>query len=218
VKFLTSATFDRLNDAAMIASHVRGKWIPIAVVLGVAAVAFLVIECSGPRHPEFGRIYQAHFEEGLRGWKKIMEGPLRPLFPNADGCMRFGSTVLVWSLASDVSSPKCGHLYFGDRANEWEFAPCRQTRVIDVTWQDLDCQFYGKQDPRGTQAFGDSWQPFTIVVAEGQILLARTVANPSDIYVLRMAKQGGDPGSIFIEYAKASAQARPNNRDPSNSR
>src|SRR5256714_2438350 len=162
----------------------RKKWVVITVTLLAAALALILITSRGPRHPEFGRIYQTHFNETPKGLEKITRGPLHSLFNDTAGCMRLGSTMLFWNLASNASFPKTGYLYFGDRPlHKWEFAPCRHTRLGDVTGQDLDCQFYGSQHPRGKAAFGASWRTNALYVAEGQVFFARSVSYPSVIYV-----------------------------------
>src|SRR5438046_1944020 len=120
------------------------KWPLIAVALLAGALLLISIQGRGPAHPEFGRIYQTHFDETARGLEKITRGPLHALFHGTAGAMRLGSTLLFWSLASNSRSPKTGYLYFGDGPlHKWEFAPCRHARLADVTSQDLDCEFYG---------------------------------------------------------------------------
>jgi hypothetical protein len=209
----------------MIASRAKGKWILFAALLAVAAVAFIVIERNGPRHPELGRIYQTRFNEKAEGFETITRPVVNFLFkdPAASvgtaGCMRLGQTFLLWSSASNTPTQKTGYLYFGEQPlkPKWEFAPSRHTSLMDVKPQDLDCEFYTKRDARGREVFGDTWRTNCLYVAEGQVLFARAISDPSVIYVIQFAQQrGGDRvnGSILIKYLRARTEKRPNSAAP----
>jgi len=205
----------------MIASRAKRKWIVIAALLGVAAVAFIVIKRSSPRHPELGRIYQTHFDETAKGFERITRPVVNSLLkdPTASvgtaGCMRLGQTFLLWSSASNTPTQKTGYLYFGERplAPNWEFAPCWHTNLMEVKRQDLDCEFYTQRHARGREAFGDTWRTNCLYVAEAQVVFARAISDPSVIYVIQFAEQGGGDrvnGNILIKYLRVRTEKRPN--------
>ncbi len=119
---------------------------------------------------------------------------------NQDG-LRVGSALLGWSSHANSPSERNGYIYMRDEdphgGNKplWEFALTTKHRLSEVTRDDLRCEFYGMDDPRGTNIFGAAWTDgAAILVPEGQVFFARLVKDRSTIYVIYLAKQGG-PGS-----------------------
>jgi hypothetical protein len=84
----------------------------------------------------------------------------------------------------------------------WEFALTSKSHLSEVTRDDLRCEFYSMDDPRGTNVFGVAWYGSSILVPEGQVFFARLISDRSVVYVVRLAKQGGAPDSatMQIEY------------------
>jgi len=127
-----------------------------------------------------------------------------------------GPSVLGWSSHANDSRERNGYIYMRDERPEggnkplWEFALTTKSRLSAVTAQDLRCPFYGMDDSRGPSVFGDAWADgAAILVLEGQIFFARLVSDRSVVYVIRLAKQGGNGssrGTMRIEYRVFSGQ------------
>jgi hypothetical protein len=136
--------------------------------------------------------------------------------------LQVGSSVLGWSSHANNSTQRNGYIYMRDERPDggnkplWEFAMTTKRRLSDVTQDDLRCPFYGMDDPRGPNVFGDAWEDgTTILVPEGQVFFARLVADRSVIYVIRLTKQGGSGssrGTMRIEYRAFTGQ--PSNKSP----
>ena len=98
----------------------------------------------------------------------------------------------------------------------WEFALSSRKHLREVTGEDLQCEFYGMNDPRGTNVFGPrytgpntrtAWEEHAIRVPDGQVFFARLVTNRSTIYVIQLGKwsyatnaNGAHIGRIRAEY------------------
>jgi hypothetical protein len=188
------------------------KWLSVALL--ILAVVFGVFVWRGLFHPEFGRIrtaemiecrtdWQTHWQtrsEGaeakVRSWLHVSKRPQPPRY------LSIGSVSLEWSLG--------GHIYMEapDTSTPfWEFALSDRKRLADVTRADLNCEFYGRDDPRGTNVFGKAWAGRTIRVPDGQIFFARPVTNRSTIYIIRLGKHrvfidsvSGHTGRMRVEY------------------
>ena len=124
--------------------------------------------------------------------------------------LQVGPSMLGWSSHANDSAKRDGYIYMRDEQPDggnkplWEFALTTKRQLSDVTQDDLHCQFYGMDDPRGPNVFGDAWADGSaILVPEGQVFFARLAANHSVVYVIRLAKQGGmesGKGTMQIEY------------------
>jgi hypothetical protein len=128
--------------------------------------------------------------------------------PNQYG-LKVGSALLGWSSHANSPSERNGYIYMrnqepsGGNKPLWEFALTTKRRLSEVTRDDLRCEFYGMDDPRGTNIFGAAWDSATILVPEGQVFFARLVVDRSVIYVIHLAKQEGlesGKGTMQIEY------------------
>jgi hypothetical protein len=106
-----------------------------------------------------------------------------------------GPAMLGWSLRENSSIERNGYIYMKDASPGdaqgpplikplWEFALTTKHRLTEVTQNDLHCEFYGMDDPRGTNVFGEDWTGDTIRVPEGQIFFARLVTNRSTVYII----------------------------------
>ena len=220
----------------------------VAIILVLLAVVFVATWFAGrtPQHPLFGRVHVARMSESYSDtepfWqvrRKLADTArtllhLRPKGPptgsdhgvNTDYGLHVGPSLLGWSSHANSSTNSNGYIYMRDErptgGNQplWEFALSTKQRLSEVTREDLRCEFYGMDDPKGRNAFGTAWEGAAILVPEGQIFLARLVANRSLIYVVRLAKQGGirsGRASMQIEYLIATNEP-PNNPDAGNSR
>ncbi len=175
-------------------------------------------------HPEFGPFHRAHMSESpqnlwqkatahMRRWLHLSPALLQS--PNdSDYGLHVGPALLGWSIANNAPPKRDGYVYLCDvRPSEkdaplWEIALTTKQRLGDVTRDDLQCEFYGKNDARGTNVFGAAWNGRAIRVPEGQVLFARVQTNRSVVYVIRLAKQGGSQhsGTMEIEYLAVTNQ------------
>jgi len=123
--------------------------------------------------------------------------------------LKVGPALLGWSSRAYTPAQRDGYIYMrdvepsGGNKPRWEFALSTKGQLSKVTREDLRCDFYGMDDPRGSSVFGDAWGGATILVPQGQIFFARLVGEPSIIYVICLAEQGGSPsgqGTMRIEY------------------
>lgn len=200
-------------------------------------------------HPEFGPIYSAEMIEGHAGnwdaasqwqthWEKG-EATLRRWLgmrqhraPSQHG-LPIGPALLEWSLG--------GHIYMTDPQPPfepcWELALSRCAHLAQVKREDLKCDFYGVNDPRGFSVFGPryqgpntrtAWEEHAIRVPDGQVFFARLVTNRSTVYVIQLGtwryftNQNGVPiGRISVKYARvdevADRHESPNKVDGANS-
>jgi hypothetical protein len=159
-------------------------------------------------HPEFGRIYTAEMVEDQAynwqtGWEKSeakvrrwLHLPQRKVPPQYG--LQIGPALLGWSLG--------GHIYMtamepsARNTPRWEFALSARRRLRDVTREDLQCEFYGVNDPRGTNIFGPrytgvnthtAWEGHAIRVPDGQVIMARLITNRSTVYVIQLGRSRG---------------------------
>ena len=210
------------------------------IAVGVAVlVGLLWLKSADPTHPEFGRIYTAEMVESDASWQTAWERReaavrgwmgLRQRQPPAYRGLRIGPSSLEWSLG--------GYIYMNNplppSEPQWEFALSRCPDLHNVTRRDLDCEFYGLNDPRGTNAFGPTvpgidfydrrtaWQGHAIRVPDGQVFFARLVTNRSTVYVIQLGRWsyvtnavGAQNGRIRVKYVEVcEVQARPRNGEP----
>jgi hypothetical protein len=199
------------------------KRLVLALPLIVACVLVGWFIRNGSRHPEFGRIYRTEMVEEntddswQTGWerkeaalRRFLHLRQRPAPPQRG--MQIGPARLGWSLG--------GHIYMSNPDSNdplWEFALSSRKNLREVTREDLRCEFYGMNDPRGTHVFGPpytgpntrtAWEGHAIRVPDGQVFFARLVTNRSTIYVIQLGKwsyttnaNGAQIGRIRAEYA-----------------
>ena len=98
----------------------------------------------------------------------------------------------------------------------WEFALSNRKRLRDVRREDLHCEFYGMNDPRGTNVFGapysglftrTAWGGHAIRVADDQVFFARLVTNRAILYAVQLGRwtyktnaNGAHIGRIRAQY------------------
>jgi hypothetical protein len=176
----------------------------VAALVGVD-VWFLL---RSPVHPEFGKIYSANMSEShkrnMTVWdkrivsvKRWLSLPMskRQLEGGSDCGLQIGPATLGWSVRENWPPRRTGYIYLGNVESTedfpplWEIALSKTARLAEVSRDDLRCEFYGKNDPRGTSIFGTAWNGPTIVMPEGQVFFARLATNRSTVYVIRLAKQ-----------------------------
>ena len=121
--------------------------------------------------------------------------------PRQDG-LRVGPAMLGWSTASKTN----GYIYmrdmFGSTNALWDFALTTNKSLSNVKREDLQCTYYGLDDPRGSNEFGAAWFKDAIRVPEGQIFFARLVTNQSVVYAIKLAHQEivSNEGKVQIRY------------------
>jgi hypothetical protein len=123
--------------------------------------------------------------------------------------LKIGSSMLGWSSHKQKPPKRDGYIYMRDQRPDggnkplWEFALTTKARLVEVTRDDLRCEFYGMNDPRGPNVFGSAWEGTAILVPEGQVFFARLVADRSVIYAIYLAEQKdseGGRGAVRVEY------------------
>ena len=210
----------------------------IVLVLLIIAILFIAawLVRRASVHPQFGLIQ-------ITGMAMRSPYPPLTLWQKAEICVRswlrlqqrygsksdyglqVGTNVLGWSYRNNVPNNRDGYIYMcdvrpkADNGPLWEFALSNKQHLRDVTREDLRCEFYGMNDPRGTNVFGSAWRGRTIIVPEGQIFFARLETNRSVVYVVRLAKQHGVPkedwATMKTEYVVANDML-PNGVGPAN--
>jgi RNA polymerase sigma factor (sigma-70 family) len=182
-----------------------------AIVVGVgvlltAGTTVVVISRVTKNH-----IYETEMVESYRQFpivwskdRKTVSGPFlhqsRPASRNDwEAGLQVGPSLLGWSLGDWIymSNP------LPPSEARWEFALSNRKSLKDVTPDDLLCEFYGKDDPRGATVFGPNWATNAIRVHEGQIFYARLVTNSSTIYIVQLVKR-----QITTNYAWGAMLAR----------
>ena len=154
-------------------------------------------------HPQFGPVYVAEMSELLHD--------VNTPNPHRDKALQVGPALLGWSIRNNILLWRSGYIYMNDSWSwrpsvpVWEFALSRKKRLAEVTRDDLHCDYYGANDPRGASVYGTAWLKEAICVPQGQIFFARLVTNQSVTYVIRLAKQRGTDrgGTMRIEYVVA---------------
>jgi hypothetical protein len=120
--------------------------------------------------------------------------------PNQYG-FQVGSKTLGWSSHGD----RDGYIYMrdvepsGNNQPLWEFALTPKRHFFEISRSDLKGEFYGMNDPRGSQIFGTAWNGAALLVPEGQMFFARLTSNPSTVYVIKLAKQTGHAGRCTLQ-------------------
>ena len=210
---------------------------PIRRSAGVALVllgAVIVWRLMPAWHPVFGVIhhsgvihyyqYRQRMPAKFAAWVDA-HSPLRlnlcrhidcsPRLPRWDGCLTLGTNQLYWSLNNPQE--RTGWLNFStiqafSTNGVWEFAPCSQKSLMDISQADLSATFVGIGDPRGPGLFGTNWTSRALRVAQGQVVLARRVRHAGPIFVVLLRRQTGsmEAGKVAlqIEYILAPAAQR----------
>ena len=198
------------------------KRLLVALTFVGACVLIVWLVSSSSRHPEFGRIYHTEMVESSadnswqNAWEKTEASVRRTLQvrkrpPPPQRGMQVGPARLGWSLG--------GHIYMSNPDSNdplWEFALSSRKHLREVTPEDLHCEFYGMNDPRGANLFGPpysgvfthtAWEGHAIRVADGQVFFARLVTNRFTIYAVQLGQwsyttngNGAHIGRIRAQY------------------
>lgn len=136
------------------------------------------------RGVELGEITRARTTEEGR-WMRYLE---------------LGGTKLMWS---HTAPGKSGGFYFceiGSHKPLWEFAPSPHPWIEGFQGKPLRVRFYGRYTPGRKSAF--RWTgPFAVDVHVGEAILARTVDDPSTVYVIRAESQEAAREMLHVKYA-----------------
>jgi RNA polymerase sigma factor (sigma-70 family) len=207
----TVGTTSTLTIAKGVLKIMAWTKVKTAIVVGVgvlltAGTTVVVISRVTKNH-----IYETEMVESYRQFpivwskdRKTVSGPFlhqsRPASRNDwEAGLQVGPSLLGWSLGDWIymSNP------LPPSEARWEFALSNRKSLKDVTPDDLLCEFYGKDDPRGATVFGPNWATNAIRVHEGQIFYARLVTNSSTIYIVQLVKR-----QITTNYAWGAMLAR----------
>ena len=102
--------------------------------------------------------------------------------------VEFTSGNLHWS---EASPGKSGYFYFGSFPAEgprWEFAASDHADIKAFDGKPLKARFFGRSSPSRDKRLGLS-STSAISVEVGQVVLARTVQDPTTIYILKIENQ-----------------------------
>jgi hypothetical protein len=112
--------------------------------------------------------------------------------------LRIGAVPLQWS----TGGVRKGFIYTNDPLlNDtplWEFALSPSADLMEVHRSDLPSDYFGMNDPRGSNVFGADWSGHAIRVPEGQVFFARLATNRAVVYLIRLAEQ--QKGRMRVEY------------------
>jgi hypothetical protein len=130
-----------------------------------------------------------NFKATLQPGRPLQTIHLNELAVRHDPFLKLGTNRLQWSRNGDGS----GHLYFHTDSSlpDWEFAPCKRTNLSEITEREIYCDYYGPKHPNGNLAFGTSWEGETLLVTNGQIVIARLIKKPARIYAVKIEEQKG---------------------------
>lgn len=127
---------------------------------------------------------------GLSVWDQIkynlgLGAPPSPPPAATRANLLIGQTPMWWSAG--------GYLYsdlLSSSQQLWQFAPCNKTNLSEVMPQDFLTTFVSMGDKtNGPAAFGTNWLKHGIRVRQGQIILARLVSDPAQVYALEITEQ-----------------------------
>ena len=94
-----------------------------------------------------------------------------------------------------------GYVYFAQENSTqllWQIAPCSKTNLLDLIPQDFLTTFVSQKDKtNGLAAFGTNWLGHAIRVRQGQIILARLVSDPVQVYALEFAEQNMSDAVVY---------------------
>ena len=122
--------------------------------------------------------------------------------------LTIGSVPMEWSSTGNQR----GYIYMNhpllNSVPLWELAPSPCQRLADVRAADMLIEFYGMNDPRGSNVFGSNWAGHALCLPEGQILFARLVTNQSAVYAIHLARQGTGKsrGRLWVDYVSVTSQ------------
>ena len=205
---VSGSTLTLIKGALKVMTWTKAKMV-IAVTAGlVLAAGTAVVVVHGAATP---KIYETEMVESYQDfpliWSKdrtLVSGPFlhqsRPAAQdeNSDDGLQIGPAFLDWSAGDFIN------MVSKTRPGEplWEFALSPKKRLADVTREDLRCEYYGLNDPRGSEIFGDKWNGAAINVAVGQIFFARLKNDHSIVYVIQLTKRElrNGKGAVMARY------------------
>jgi hypothetical protein len=109
-----------------------------------------------------------------------------------------GAAKLGWSPQSPGESGYLDYHWTGKEPVTWEFAAAPQREIKDFDGKPLAARFYGDISPVLDSAPPGSKNS---VVKVGQVVLARTTADPRTVYILKVESQATDKESVTVKYA-----------------
>lgn len=113
--------------------------------------------------------------------------------------LNFEAGPLEWS----TSAPgKTGYYYFTDRlptTPDWEFAYTEAKDITDLDGKPLRAKFYHRFSPSRDVRLEPTGFGNAIRISKGQVILARTSADPETIYILQIYQQAQE--AIAVRYA-----------------
>lgn len=89
----------------------------------------------------------------------------------------------------------CGNLLMGYPGLPWEFAPCQRKDLHSVMPEDARCEFFGA-GTNGSAKFGRDWHVHTLIINDGQILLARLSTATQTVYAIEAVEQEARAGKF----------------------
>jgi len=144
--------------------------------------------------PTFSRIHTVTAVDSPQTLRNVFNGNLpwkyvswRKIWQGGSPCVSIGPGTMEWSSGGNDTS----YLYVwgGDSSTPtWEFAPCEQRRLIDVTLEDTRRDFYGQRS-RGFDVFGENWRTNALKVNDSRIYLARLAKAPETVYALKVEQE-----------------------------
>lgn len=168
-------------------SSIRRIGLAILVLLFLAA-GWIILA------PTFSRIHTVTAVDGPQRLRDVFDGRLpwkyvswRKIWQGGSPYVTIGNSIMEWSVGGNDAS----YLYTwggDDSTPTWEFAPCEQRRLIDVTLEDTRRVFYGRSSP-GTEVFGENWHTNALKVTDGRIYLVRLAKAPETVYAIKVEQQ-----------------------------
>ncbi len=142
--------------------------------------------------------------EWFKSDEPVKIGPIVEVSTQTDGrfWLDLKGRKLKWS---EAGRGKSGYFYFEKMdapwAPYWEFSPCDVAKIEDLSGKPLKARFYGLYTPgRGETPPG--WKGRQAIGVEvGQVLLARTIDEPQNVFVIQIVGQKQDQEQMSARYS-----------------
>ena len=187
------------------------------LLVGGLGVAWALIQDTVGHHPAFGPIratLAADLNSALSDpvgkiLRRLLPAAVvaAPAFPHRfkdqPRYLQIEGHRMEWSIGSATT----GWLYFHAPATwpsrpEWEFAPSKETNLLQIGLRDLPQRFYGQNASNLALLFGLNSNTNALNVREGQVLFARQVGETNRISILQLARQDGN--QLLVHYCSTS--------------
>jgi RNA polymerase sigma factor (sigma-70 family) len=192
----SASTLTLIKGALKIMAWTNAK---TAIVAGVGALFIVgIVTVTVNKFEKINTaIYETEMAESYKElpvvWskdRKTISGPFlhqsRPASRDGwDAGLQVGASILGWSLGDWIYMINP----LPPSEARWAFALTSRKRLEDVKPEDLQCEYYGMNDPRGSTVFGTNWSGHAIRVSQGQIFFARLLTDPLTVYVVQLAKR-----------------------------